>query len=299
MSEKNLSKFGKTFQEKLVNIITNDRPFADQIGEVLEPEFFELKYLQFFVEEFYKYRKKYDKFPSKEIFSSVLNSALESKPVILKEQVAEFYNRIFSRDTVEDSEYVKKESLNFCKYQKMVDAILKSVELLKNSDYRNHDNIKSIIDSAMKLGLDSNFGYDYLLDFDKRFLTKLRVPLSTGWREIDRICDGGFGIKELAVLIAATGAGKSMVMVHLGAEALKQGRNVIHYTMELSDTVIGNRYDACLGAYLQPCSIISNHRLKEKPAFLPYHFRRFLCLNKNLHFSFTRWGFICTSPRTI
>lgn len=257
MSEKEiLSKFGPTFQEKLVNIITNDRPFAEQIGEVIESDFFDLKYLQFFVKEFYKYREQYDKFPSKEIFASVLGLSLEDKPEVLKEQVIGFYNRIFDKHEVEDSEFIKKEALDFCKYQKMVDAILKSAELLKNSNYKDHDNIKGIIDKAMKLGLDSNFGYDYLLDFEKRFLTKLRVPLSTGWKEIDRICDGGFGIKELAVVIAPTGGGKSIILVHLGAEALKQGRNVIHYTFELSDTVIGNRYDACL-------SNVSMNHLKE------------------------------------
>jgi replicative DNA helicase len=37
-----------------------------------------------------------------------------------------------------------------------------------------------------------------------------------------------------------------MVLVHLGAEALKAGKTVVHYTMELQDTVVGNRYDSCI-----------------------------------------------------
>ncbi len=37
-----------------------------------------------------------------------------------------------------------------------------------------------------------------------------------------------------------------MVLVHLGTQALKAGKTVIHYTLELQDTVIGNRYDSCL-----------------------------------------------------
>ena len=51
---------------------------------------------------------------------------------------------------------------------------------------------------------------------------------------------------NLGVVIAPTGAGKSMVLVHLGAEALKQGKTVVHYTLELQDTVVGNRYDSCI-----------------------------------------------------
>ena len=50
----------------------------------------------------------------------------------------------------------------------------------------------------------------------------------------------------LHVFTGETGAGKSMVLVHLGCEALKLGKKVIHYTLELADTVVGIRYDSCL-----------------------------------------------------
>ena len=36
------SKYGKAFQESLVQLIVEDRPFADQIEEVLDTNFFEL-----------------------------------------------------------------------------------------------------------------------------------------------------------------------------------------------------------------------------------------------------------------
>ena len=48
-SEKvNFGRYGKTFQEGLVQLIYDDRPFADQITEVLDINFFEKKYLQIF-----------------------------------------------------------------------------------------------------------------------------------------------------------------------------------------------------------------------------------------------------------
>jgi replicative DNA helicase len=37
-----------------------------------------------------------------------------------------------------------------------------------------------------------------------------------------------------------------MALVHLGAAALKKGKTVIHYTLELGDTVVAGRYDSCL-----------------------------------------------------
>ena len=37
-----------------------------------------------------------------------------------------------------------------------------------------------------------------------------------------------------------------MVLTCLGAQAIKEGKTVVHYTMELSDKVIGRRYDSCI-----------------------------------------------------
>ncbi len=41
----NFGRYGKTFQEGLVQLIFEDRPFADQITEVLDTQFLELEYL--------------------------------------------------------------------------------------------------------------------------------------------------------------------------------------------------------------------------------------------------------------
>jgi KaiC/GvpD/RAD55 family RecA-like ATPase len=51
-----------------------------------------------------------------------------------------------------------------------------------------------------------------------------RNPITTGWGEIDEIVRGGLGKRELGVVIAATGSGKSMAMVHLGSRALVLGK---------------------------------------------------------------------------
>ena len=135
--------------------------------------------------------------------------------------------------------------------------MIKSVELLKDNSF---DQIRSTLDDALKLGIDTDFGYDYLLDFDKRFELKARNARSTGWKEIDEITHGGLGKGELGVVVAPTGAGKSMALVHLGSQAIKQGCNVIHYTLELQDTVIGNRYDACITGF----GLNSVHGLKDE-----------------------------------
>jgi hypothetical protein len=59
MSDKaDFGRFGKTFQESLCQLILLDRPFSDQISEVLDLNFLELKYLQVFVKKIFEYRKR-------------------------------------------------------------------------------------------------------------------------------------------------------------------------------------------------------------------------------------------------
>ena len=53
MEKVDFSKFGKTFQEDLAQLIVEDRSFSDQMQELLNFDFFEFRYLQVFVEKVY------------------------------------------------------------------------------------------------------------------------------------------------------------------------------------------------------------------------------------------------------
>ena len=237
------SKFGKSFQEKLVQSMFYDRSFFDQMSDVFDPYFLEVKYLRLFYERLANYRQKFEKHPSVEIMASIIKTEMEEQSEVLQKQVKDYFARIVATSQVEDEEYVKVTALDFCKKQKLKEAIMKSVGLLKTSSF---DQISEVINQAMKLGLDNDHGYDYLIDFEERFLKRSRNPMTTGWKIIDDITKGGLGRGELGVVIAPTGAGKSMALVHLGAQAIKEGKNVVYYTLELQDTVVASRFDSCI-----------------------------------------------------
>ncbi len=242
--KQSFERFGKTFQENLVQLILDDRAFADQISEVMDTSFLELKYLRVFVDKIFDYRKKYGTHPSRDTITTILRTDIDKENELLQKQVREYFARISSNEfSVDGEQHIKDTSLDFCKKQKLKEAMIKSVGLIQNSSY---DEISKIINDALKLGTDNNHGYDFILDFEKRFELKARNPVSTGWELIDNISKGGLGRGELGVVIAPTGAGKSMALVHLGAMALQAGLNVVHYTLELQDKVVALRYDSCI-----------------------------------------------------
>lgn len=237
------SNFGRRFQELLTHIIVNDRQFSDQIGEVLENDFFELEHLKNINKEVYLYKKKYGFHPTHDVIQTILNVEY---PKSENNEIHEYFEKIKGKKVSDsDQEFVKDKSLDFCKKQNLKKAMLKSVSLLKNSSF---EEISKIINESIKLGVDNNFGHDYLLDFEKRYELDSRQVVPTPWDEWNFNMDGGHGRGETGIVIGASGAGKSHVLVSLGAHAIKCGKNVVHYTLELSDKVIGKRYDSCLSS---------------------------------------------------
>ena len=236
-------RFGKAFQEKFCHLMLSDRPFCDQISEVLDVQFLDYEYLRVFIKILTDHRSKYKVHPSYEIMESRVRTECNNYTKALKEQLLQFYVSVKTTDRIENSQYIKDSSIDFCRKQVLKGAMMKSVKLIKSSSF---DEISKVIEEALKLGTDNNFGHDFIKDFEERYTIKSRDPVSTGFEKIDEICKGGLGNSELGVVIAPTGAGKSMVLVHLGSEALKQGKTVVHYTLELQDTVVGNRYDSCI-----------------------------------------------------
>ena len=260
-SEKvDFSKFGNMFQENLAKLILMDRAYSDQIGEVLETEYFETKYLKRFTNLIYQYKEKYEVHPSMNLMASLINTEMDKEDDLVIKQVRDFLIRIHSDPAVQGEEYIKDTALDFCKKQKLKEAIVKSVRLLEKSSF---DEISDLINEALKLGQSNDFGYHYLKDFEKRFEIKIRSPLTTGWKTFDDLMQGGLGAGELGVAMAGTGAGKSHILVHLGAQALKEKKTVVHYTLELSETVVARRYDSCItGVKLKDLNVFKDNILE-------------------------------------
>ena len=149
MSKEDFSQYGKDFQETLCHLILVDRPFADQMFEVINVNFLELKYLQTFVKLVMDYREKYTVHPTEKIMTSILRTGIGNEPEPVQQQLRNFFARI-SKTQIEDSQYIIDTALDFCRKQKLKEAMLKSVKLLKNSSF---DEISQVIKRRTQAGI--------------------------------------------------------------------------------------------------------------------------------------------------
>ena len=74
------------------------------------------------------------------------------------------------------------------------------------------------------------------------------AKISTGWPTLDLYTNGGFPVegKSLEVIMGQAGLGKTVALVNLGYNCLKQDLRVVVFTMELSNDMYGRRFDSLI-----------------------------------------------------
>ncbi len=234
-----LKKFGLDFQTKCISALISDKPFMERISDIVDPSSFEKDEHKWLVKECLKYFMEFKELPTLTTFDvKVQNIETES----VKKAITSQLRIVFQKITDTDIKFIKEEFLLFCKNQQLKNAILRSADLLNSGEY---EKIKSVIDHAMKAGMERNIGHDYMIDVEKRMSVMARSTVKTNWQEIDTIMDGGLAAGELGIITACAGSGKSWVLSKLGAEAMRSGKNVVHFTLELNENYVGLRYDSC------------------------------------------------------
>jgi len=219
--------------------LVSDKTFIERISDILEPDSFETDAHKFIVKETISYFLQYKDLPTLAVFK-VKVDGIEND--LLKQSVVEQLRLVYQKISDTDLKYIKEQFLEFCKNQKIKNAIMESVDHLKSGQY---DKIKHVVDVAMKAGMERNIGHEYMVDIEKRMSQMARKTVKTNWTEVDSIMDGGLAGGELGIITACAGSGKSWVLAKMGAEAMRQGKNVLHYTLELNENYVGLRYDAC------------------------------------------------------
>jgi len=248
-----LSSYGYAFQIKVITSLLVDKSFLQQISDIMLPSYFESDANNWIIDTILEYHKEYKSSPTLEVMKVKLEKVEHD---VLKEQIIAHLKDAWKYTESPDLEYIKDQAMDFCKNQEIKKAILSSVELLKQGDY---DGIKARVDGALKAGADKDIGHDYMTQIDVRYTEAVRDVQSTPWEVINELTDGGLGKGELGVMVAPAGIGKSWALMNVGAHLVKQGKTVLHYTLELNQAYVGLRYDSVITG-------IANQNLKHYQA---------------------------------
>ena len=232
-----LQKYGKSFQTKVVSALLSDAKFLAQLSDILHPKFFESEANKWIIGEIVEYYVEYKTPPTMDVFKVQISKITND---ILTKTVVDQLRHVYTQNTNIDFTFIKNEFSDFCINQNLKEVILKSVDLLKAGSY---EKIKENVDKAMKVGTSVDLGHNYTEDYNQRYDEDDRNVVPTDWDVINDLMGGGLGPGELGVVVAPSGVGKTWILTAIGAAAVRQGLNVVHYSMELSEFYVGQRYD--------------------------------------------------------
>jgi len=219
--------------------------------------------------EIFKYIKKYflvyNKHPYFRDFVLFFKNESENIPEKFRKELIETIKQIKDTDLPENEDVLYRETEKYIKKQRLTEAILKSAELIeKNKEF---DKILGIIEEPLKIDFDMDIGHIYNENIKERFdyyHTKLLgIPL--GITSIDKDLANGIIKKTLNIIVSPSHGGKTAFMINSTANFILRQKNVIYYTLEMSDLEISKRIDAnLLGIPINKLKEIDYNTYEEK-----------------------------------
>jgi len=191
------------------------------------------------------YYGSYKKLPSDEQILEQIRE-LKSENELLsdfKEELKEINS--VDEKSLENEEFYLDKVEEFAKEQCLKDAIITSIDLLKQKKFGK---IEEQIRDALSVSRDVDLGIDYFGDVENRYArlnnntldTQFRTPFET----INQELEGGLAPKELAMVVAPPGVGKSLFLANQAARSVMDGKDVLYISLEMSEDRVAQRMDS-------------------------------------------------------
>jgi len=243
-------EFTDTFQDKILAVLWRDSENFPIYKECVKPRYFKNNVNIDVCRIIFEYWEKYSQPPTLDVLIEEVSYLLKSSKVkanLKKDYISLLSN--LSEFDLEDLYYIKDKIIDFGKRQAIIEAVVESAKLIEKNKDGNYYKVEKLIKEALRVGEDiTNMGIDVFENIEERFEKYIQSEdvvehITTGSQELDKIMKGGLGKTEVGVVIAPPGRGKTTFLIDKGAEAVKAGYNVVHYTFENSDKKIVRNYD--------------------------------------------------------
>ena len=186
--------FDEKAQKNLLDLCISDKEIFTQARTILQPKYFNTQY-QKAVQYLLDFSSKYNSLPLIEQIND------EARLPIPFKKIEGVEGNLNVRQSILDSVEV------FCKQRALELAIIECSDRISKGQ---SSGIDSIIKDAQKVGLQKDFGINFWKN-PKEWLEEQESEagvVSTGWKALDDMLNGGFGWGELEYFIGCANAGK-------------------------------------------------------------------------------------------
>ena len=239
--------FSDNIQRGILFLAKYSKDFYLQISSLVKPEYFEYPIHSNFYKAITTYYEDYHDIPKDLHLLECIKSYKGTN-----EDLSDYDDEMVRINTMDAScvghnDFFLDLIEKFAQRAAMKDAITNSIALLK--DDRMGD-IEILVREALSINRNVDLGQAYFKGVLDRFERSLnensgnRHPLV--FDTLNRELEGGLSAKELAMVVAPPGVGKSLYLVNQGVQALMQNKKVLYISLEMSEDKIAARFDSVM-----------------------------------------------------
>jgi len=220
-------------QDAYINAMLSSPDLFTRVNGILRPDFFDptqAKTVRFMQEYFHEHRSVPAGF--------ILNAATKFQPTPVE-------------ITRGDHEFLIKEIAKFCRFRAVINEVQRAISTGGYLEKGDIGTMVAKLKEAGELDVVEDLGIDYFDNPTARMeADETEDPLiSTGWKAVDDLIDGGVGRQELITFLAPSGGGKSVSMLNLGFNLMAQGLHGVYVSLEMRDKKVARRTDQMISKF--------------------------------------------------
>lgn len=148
----------------------------------------------------------------------------------------------------QDGDYVLNQIAQFCRFKAVIEQVQKAVGAGGYLEKGDLGTMVAKFKEASEMGLLADLGINYFEGVEERLASydDEDEVISTGWKSVDDIIGGGMGRQELVLFLAPSGGGKSVGMLNLAHNLMRQGLSGVYISLEMKDKKVTMRTDQML-----------------------------------------------------
>jgi replicative DNA helicase len=230
-------------------LLKKDIEFFSEIVPLLKPDYFEFPAYKNVFLGVRNYYDKYRKLPSDGVLPDFINASVSGAAatgIDYEDTIAEINS--IDKACLGDREFLLDTVEEFARQRAMDQAVRKAMVILNEEG--EIAEVEELVKNALLVNRNVDVGQDYFEDVHARlYRSYQQAPenkIGTVFRTHDRHLEGGLAPKELGIVVAPPGVGKSLYLVNQGAKAIYEGRNVLYLSLEMSQDKIAGRFDSVL-----------------------------------------------------
>lgn len=237
-------------------LITKSETFLLKVGEYLYTEdmkeltrrsYFDNRHAQTFFNLCYYVYSKTNKLASQRDIEFLIQNIFKDENQ--KRDIIDVVRDVFQFDDEINFQLVEEEALKFVKDKKFIEALSESQKDLED---KNYDSVIEKLQKSMQINFDTDYGVS-IKDWKQvkeilKEVTDQSEACPTGYDMLDseNVLNGGFRPKELEVIAANSGVGKTLMLCNFAVNFALAGKKVMYISLETSAARLTSRIIANL-----------------------------------------------------